>query len=109
MWQEIANKYPKELIEFEKLIDKTDYGKHYSFYSWDEMEFKSLWGWLLDFFDSKEIYIMINQEVGFWWWDICDKYDKIIDNGKADTRSEAQQSSTLKAFEILHQKALEEK
>ena len=71
---------------------------------------QALWGWCLEFFDSKGIYILIktcnNPEGKYSYWYGKINYGKNVRNTEHDrtnTRQEAQKASAKKAFSILEQ------
>ena len=128
MWQEIEQKHPDEFFEWAKFKykDNLEYyqDKHWAIVNWLKGEdFRSLWGWILEFFDSKGIYIvvydLVNSRSGNvpdlwddeWGYNIRQKDGRKIyliaenpDNLWYKSRPEAYQAATKKAFEILEGK-----
>ena len=112
MWQEIEEKYPNEFKKWVKY-----YKGNYTVTAITMMhrqDFQSLWGWILEFFDSKNIQIEIAMScVITWQYDLIeiknksaerihDGYEYLASYSGFKSRQEAQQAATLKAFEILN-------
>ena len=121
-WNKIQEKYPKPFKKWQAYYLDPDYKIEHALKVMNATHINNYWGWLLEFFDSKGIYIIIyplsnsrsgncpDLFFGEWGYSIKKRgkdktiYD-VADNPIEiwyKSRQEAQEAAVEKTFEVLH-------